>query len=75
VATNHANGDNGQHGYDEGFDDGYAAAWQDVAYDVVWPLVARVARHANPDELTHLVGRAIAVGEAHQTAQPTNGNH
>jgi hypothetical protein len=63
---------NGQPGYDEGFDAGYAAVWQDVAYELDWPLVARVARHGNPDELAHLTGRAIAVGEA-QTAPPNGG--
>jgi hypothetical protein len=67
VSENHANGDNGQSGYDEGFDAGYAAAWQDVT----WPLVARVARHGNPEELAHLTGKAIAIGESHQMPLPT----
>jgi hypothetical protein len=43
------------------FDAGYQAAWQDVAYDLIWPLVARVARYVNLDELAHLTGRAIAM--------------
>jgi hypothetical protein len=70
VNTNHASARPGQ---DDAFDAGYEAAWSDAAYDVVWPLVARVARYVNPDELAHLTGRAIAIGESHQTAPPTNG--
>ena len=77
--TNHASArpgwddDGVDPGYAAAFDAGYAVAWQDVAYDLVWPLVARVARYVNPDELAHLTGRAIAVGDSHQTAPPTNG--
>jgi hypothetical protein len=59
----------GRPGWDDAFAAGYAAAWQDVAY--VWPLLARVARYVNPDELAHLTGRAIAVRESRQTAPPT----
>jgi hypothetical protein len=70
---------NARNGWDDAFDSGYRAGYEDGRDDAVhlllWPLVAQAARLTNPDGLSYSLGRAIAVGEARQTAPlaPTNG--
>jgi hypothetical protein len=59
----------------QAYDDGYRDGLRDAVFELLWPAVARAARLSDPEALSYALGRAIAVGEARQTAplMPTNG--
>jgi hypothetical protein len=88
VSENHANGHpgceacgapvvTGQERCDrcEGYERGYRDGLGDAVHELLWPAVARAARLSDPEALSYALGRAIAVGEARQSAplMPTNG--
>jgi hypothetical protein len=66
---------NDQLGSDAGYDRGYADGISGAVQELLWRAIARAARLTDPDALSYVLGRAIAVGEARQQAplMPTNG--